>query len=75
MIRLLVTGMSGIGKSALLAELPRRGYRAVDIDYGGFGVRVGDETQWREERGPLTLRVGIAPSTASLRRRSRRTSR
>jgi dephospho-CoA kinase len=30
----LVTGMSGTGKSAVLAELARRGYRVVDADYG-----------------------------------------
>jgi shikimate kinase len=36
----LVTGMSGTGKSAALAELGRRGYRVVDTDERG----------WREYR-------------------------
>jgi shikimate kinase len=40
MPRILVTGMSGTGKSSALAELGRRGYRVVDTDDPG----------WREYR-------------------------
>jgi broad-specificity NMP kinase len=40
MSRILVTGMSGTGKSSALAELGRRGYRVVDTDQPG----------WREYR-------------------------
>jgi dephospho-CoA kinase len=40
MSRILVTGMSGTGKSSALAELARRGYRVVDTDEPG----------WREYR-------------------------
>ena len=40
MAKVLVTGMSGTGKSAALAELARRGYRVVDTDDPG----------WREYR-------------------------
>jgi dephospho-CoA kinase len=36
----LVTGMSGTGKSAALAELARRGRRVVDTDYGGYAEEV-----------------------------------
>jgi shikimate kinase len=32
MRRVLVTGMSGVGKSAVVSELAARGYRAVDLD-------------------------------------------
>jgi dephospho-CoA kinase len=32
MSRILLTGMSGTGKSSALAELGRRGYRIVDTD-------------------------------------------
>lgn len=51
----LVTGMSGTGKSAALAELARRGYRVVDTDYGGYSEEVpspggGLEQLWREDR-------------------------
>ena len=40
--RVLVTGMSGTGKSAALAELARRGFPVVDTDVGGW-------TEWRPE--------------------------
>lgn len=32
MKRVLITGMSGAGKSAVSVELARRGYRAIDLD-------------------------------------------
>src|SRR5690242_17160753 len=56
MSTVLVTGMSGTGKSTVLAELSRRGHRAVDTDYGGWSREVpaadgsGVEQLWREER-------------------------
>ena len=43
MSRVMVTGMSGTGKSSALAELGRRGYRVVDTD----------EPDWREYREDL----------------------
>jgi dephospho-CoA kinase len=47
----LVTGMSGTGKSAALAELGLRGHRVVDTDYGGWTEgEPGSERLWREER-------------------------
>jgi dephospho-CoA kinase len=46
----LVTGMSGTGKSAALAELARRGHRVVDTDYGGWTDEAGRERLWREDR-------------------------
>jgi dephospho-CoA kinase len=51
----LVTGMSGTGKSSALAELARRGHRVVDTDYGGWIEDVpladgGSEPMWREDR-------------------------
>jgi len=39
--RVLVTGMSGTGKSTLLAELARRGFRTVDTDYDGWTLSDG----------------------------------
>jgi dephospho-CoA kinase len=51
-----VTGMSGTGKSSVLAELARRGHRAVDTDYAGW-IREAppsegrpSEPLWDEER-------------------------
>ena len=38
MTRILVTGMSGTGKSSALVELGRRGYRVVDTDDPGWRV-------------------------------------
>jgi shikimate kinase len=50
MKRVLVTGMSGTGKSALLHELAARGHRAVDTDYGDYFETVDGERLWREDR-------------------------
>jgi dephospho-CoA kinase len=36
MVRVLVTGMSGTGKTSVLGELRARGHVAVDTDYGGW---------------------------------------
>lgn len=47
MARLLVTGMSGTGKSTILEELSRRGLRTVDTDYDGW--ELPDRT-WDEPR-------------------------
>ena len=41
MKRVLVTGMSGAGKSSLLDELAARGHRTVDTDYGGYFHKIG----------------------------------
>lgn len=47
----LVTGMSGTGKSSALAELARRGHEVVDTDYGDWvEERPGSERLWREDR-------------------------
>ena len=58
----LITGMSGTGKSSLIRELAARGYEAVDTDYGGFselvdvpvtevtGIGQGRDWVWREDR-------------------------
>jgi len=42
--RVLVTGMSGTGKSAALLELRKRGFQAVDTDEPGW-------TEWSDEDG------------------------
>nr|WP_328732574.1 AAA family ATPase [Goekera deserti] len=48
----LVTGMSGTGKSTVLAELARRGHRVVDTDDPGWIVATPDgaEPTWDLER-------------------------
>jgi branched-chain amino acid transport system substrate-binding protein len=56
MRRVLVTGMSGTGKSSALAALERRGFRTVDTDVQGWSewVPAADaperERLWREDR-------------------------
>jgi dephospho-CoA kinase len=53
---ILVTGMSGTGKSTALNRLEQRGYRVVDTDFGGWIEDIprpdgtGVEPQWREDR-------------------------
>lgn len=49
---ILVTGMSGTGKSAALAQLERRGFEVVDTDRGGWTVWSDDEGGyvWRGDR-------------------------
>jgi hypothetical protein len=40
MPKILVTGMSGTGRSSALAELGRLGFRVVDTDVGGWSELV-----------------------------------
>jgi adenylate kinase family enzyme len=55
MTTVLITGMSGTGKSTVLAELARRGHAVVDTDEGGWIVDVpqadgSTEPLWDEPR-------------------------
>ena len=62
MKRVLLTGMSGTGKSTVIKELAARGYKAVDTDDDGLSERVevpedeptgldpGQDWVWREDR-------------------------
>ena len=64
MTAVLVTGMSGTGKSTVLAELASRGHRVVDTDHGGWSEDVpaadgsGVERLWREGRIDALLSEG-----------------
>ena len=52
MASVLVTGMSGTGKSTALDELGRRGFRVVDTDGPGWSewAPATSEWLWREDR-------------------------
>ena len=62
MKRVLLTGMSGTGKSTVINELRARGYKAVDTDYHGLselvsvpqgqptGLGPGKDWVWRDDR-------------------------
>jgi adenylate kinase family enzyme len=45
-----VTGMSGTGKSTVLAELALRGFRVVETDEPGWKELRDGEWVWREDR-------------------------
>jgi AAA domain len=47
--RILVTGMSGTGKSSVLAELGRRGFRTVETDEPGWTVEDPEGGRWWDE--------------------------
>jgi shikimate kinase len=47
MVHVLITGMSGVGKSTVLAELACRGHATIDTDYDGWVLADGT---WDEQR-------------------------
>ena len=49
--RILLTGMSGTGKSSVIQQLAGLGYRAVDMDESGWSAYdQAGEWVWRENR-------------------------
>lgn len=50
MTRVLLTGMSGTGKSSVIATLAARGLQAIDTDDHGLSEWTGAEWLWRENR-------------------------
>jgi dephospho-CoA kinase len=49
MKRILLTGMSGTGKSAVVRSLAARGYKAVDTDDGWCQLLPDGRQLWRED--------------------------
>jgi len=56
--RILVTGLSGTGKSSTLAELARRGFRTVDTDDPGWTVEDAEGGRWWDEERIAQLLAG-----------------
>ena len=50
MKRVLLTGMSGTGKSTVIRELAARGYKAVNGDDGWSEEGPDGDWVWREDR-------------------------
>lgn len=50
MVAVLITGMSGAGKSTVLGLLASRGHETVDTDVPGWIEVVDGERLWREDR-------------------------
>ena len=57
MKRILLTGMSGTGKSSVVGELVARGYKAVDTDDGWCEPLPDGRQQWREDDVQELLRT------------------
>ena len=49
MKRILLTGMSGTGKSSVIEELVARGYKAIDTDDGWSELQPDGRQLWRED--------------------------
>jgi broad-specificity NMP kinase len=62
--KVLVTGMSGTGKSTALDELSQRGFRVVDTDEPGWTVwdDQDDGYVWREDRIAELLSIDEGPT-------------
>jgi dephospho-CoA kinase len=63
----LITGMSGTGKSTVLDELARRGHAVVDTDHGGWIAEVpqadgSTEPMWDEPRVAALLDEHAGPT-------------
>ena len=50
MKRILLTGMSGTGKSAVVGALVDRGFKAIDTDYGWCEEAEDGEWLWSEPK-------------------------
>ena len=62
--RVLVTGMSGAGKTTVLNELRRRGHRTVDTDVDGWTLPDGSWDEPRMARLLASTRVVVVSGTA-----------
>ena len=57
--KILLTGMSGTGKSTALAELEKRGFRVVDTDEGGW-------SEWSDPDGGYVWREVLSDTARTV---------
>ena len=62
MRRILVTGMSGTGKSSALLQLARRGFGIVDTDEPGWTVEDAEGGRWWDEQRIAQLLAEDGPT-------------
>ncbi len=64
MRRILITGMSGTGKSSALVELAKLGFRVVDTDFGGCSEWSDAEGGylWRDDKMTALLADDAGPT-------------
>lgn len=62
MRRILVTGVSGTGKSSALAELARLGFRTVDTDEPGWTIEDAEGGRWWDETPIARLLAEAGPT-------------
>jgi adenylate kinase family enzyme len=60
--RILVTGMSGTGKSSALEELARRGFSTVETDEPGWTIELPEVGQWWGEEKIARLLAEDGPT-------------
>lgn len=47
---ILITGMSGCGKTSVIDELKRQGFHAIETDLDGFTIKQNNEYVWNEDK-------------------------
>jgi dephospho-CoA kinase len=51
--RVLLTGMSGVGKTAVATELRRQGFDVIDTDHDAY--RIADDGEWLWDEGVVDV--------------------
>jgi dephospho-CoA kinase len=60
-VKVLLTGMSGTGKSSVIEALKRHGYQAVDTDYDNYCLEQNGERLWNESKMQDLLTSNLEP--------------